>query len=132
MPQINNIRGLSGIQAISKCVKSIRQVVFKLPRSQTISCIGYNVNLQTDVAAILMINSFRGFSNIKAITKYEVNQINGFRDIVFKSNCGRTARQMDGQGHSIIRPVFRRYKAQWFLMSSLCYIFCVCCLKCVP
>ena len=35
-------------------VKSIRQVVFKLPRSQTISCIGYNVNLQTAVAAILI------------------------------------------------------------------------------
>ena len=35
-------------------VKSIRQVVFKISRSQAISCIGYNVNLQTAVAAILV------------------------------------------------------------------------------
>ena len=33
--------------------KSIRQAVFNLSRSQSIFCIGYNVNLQTDVAAIL-------------------------------------------------------------------------------
>ena len=36
-------------------VKSIQQAVFKLPHSQAISCIGYNVNLQTAVAAILVI-----------------------------------------------------------------------------
>ena len=35
-------------------VMSIRQAVFKLLRSQAISCIGYNVNLQTAVAAILV------------------------------------------------------------------------------
>ena len=35
-------------------VKSIQQAVFKLPHSQTISCIGYNVNLQTVMAAILV------------------------------------------------------------------------------
>ena len=35
-------------------VKPIRQVVFKISRSQAISCIGYNVNLQTAVAAILV------------------------------------------------------------------------------
>ena len=35
-------------------VKSIRQAVFKISRSQAISCIGYNVNLQTAVAAILV------------------------------------------------------------------------------
>ena len=35
-------------------VKSIRQAVFKLSRSQAISCIGYNVNLQTAVVAILV------------------------------------------------------------------------------
>ena len=33
-------------------VRSIRQVVFKLPHLQAKSCIGYNVNLQTPVAAI--------------------------------------------------------------------------------
>ena len=35
-------------------MKSIRQVVFNLPRSQVIFCTGYNVNLQTAVAAILV------------------------------------------------------------------------------
>ena len=35
-------------------LKSIRQAVFKLPHSQEISCIGYNVNPQTSVAAILV------------------------------------------------------------------------------
>ena len=35
-------------------IKSIRRVVFNLSRSQAIFCIGYNVNLQTDVAAILV------------------------------------------------------------------------------
>ena len=53
MPQINNVRGRSGIKALSK-MKSIRHAVFILSRSQAISCIGYNVNLQTAVAAILV------------------------------------------------------------------------------
>ena len=35
-------------------VKSIQQAVFKLPHSKAISCIGYNVNLQTTVVAILV------------------------------------------------------------------------------
>ena len=34
-------------------VRLIRQAVIKLPYSQEISCIGYNVNLQTAMAAIL-------------------------------------------------------------------------------
>ena len=35
-------------------VKSIRQAVFKISRSQAMSCIGYNVDLQTAVVAILI------------------------------------------------------------------------------
>ena len=35
-------------------VKSIQQAVFQLLHSQAISCIRYNVNLQTGVAAILV------------------------------------------------------------------------------
>ena len=35
-------------------VNLIRQAVFNLLHSQAISCIGYNVNLQTTVAAILV------------------------------------------------------------------------------
>ena len=64
------------------------------------SCIGYNVNLQTAVAAILVfvespqINSVRGLSSIKAILKCKVNPTSGFQAIAFTSNCGRT----DGQG----------------------------------
>ena len=68
-------------------------------------------------------NSVRGLSSIKAISKYEVNQMSGFQDIMFTSNCGRMDRQMDrqteGKGHSIIRPVFLWYKGQWFLINSL-------------
>ena len=58
-------------------VKSIRQAVFKLPHSQEKSCIGYNVNLQTAVAAILVFvecpNStasevvLRPYQNVKSI-----------------------------------------------------------------
>ena len=36
-------------------LKSIRQAVFKQLHSQEISCIGYNVNLQTAVAGILVV-----------------------------------------------------------------------------
>ena len=60
-------------------VKLIRQVVFKISCSQAISCIGYNVNLQTAVAVILVFvecpNSiasevlvvWRPYQNVKSI-----------------------------------------------------------------
>ena len=61
-------------------VKSIRQAVFKLPHSQAISCIGYNVNLQTAVVAILIMVEcpkslavLRSYQNVKSI-----------RQVVFK------------------------------------------------
>ena len=56
--------------------KSIRQAVFNLPCSQAISCIGYNVYLQTAMAAILVfIDSIasevlvvlRPYQNVKSI-----------------------------------------------------------------
>ena len=62
-------------------VKSIQQAVFKLSRSQAISCIGYNVNLQTAVAAILVFVEcpksiacevlvvLRPYQNVKSIRK---------------------------------------------------------------
>ena len=78
-------------------VKSIQHVVFNLLHSQAISCIGYNVNLQTAVATILVfvecpksIASKVYLSGIKAISKCEANQTNGFQDITFTSNCERT------------------------------------------
>ena len=60
-------------------VKSIQQAIFKLPHSQAISCIGYNVNLQTAEAAILVfvecpksiafevIVVLRPYQNVKSI-----------------------------------------------------------------
>ena len=60
-------------------VKSIRQAVFKISCSQAISCIGYNVNLQTAVAAILVfiechksiasevLMVLRSYQNVKSI-----------------------------------------------------------------
>ena len=60
-------------------VKSIRQAVFNLPHSQEISCIGYNVNLQTAVAAIFVFIEcpksiasevlvvLRSYQNVKSI-----------------------------------------------------------------
>ena len=68
-------------------VKSIRQAVFKLPHSQEISCIGYNVNLQTAVAAILVfVECVRGLSGTKAISKCQVNPTSSFQTIAFTSN----------------------------------------------
>ena len=58
------------------------------------------------ICRIPTINSVRGLSGIKAILKCEVNPTSGFQDIAFTSNCERTDRQTDGQGHSIIRPVY--------------------------
>ena len=45
-------------------VKSIQQAVFKLLHSQAISCIGYNVNLPTAVAAILFFVLFLSLGRI--------------------------------------------------------------------
>ena len=65
-------------------VKSIKQAVFYLPHSQTISCIGYNVNLQTAVAAMNSMyliytyhfgsstNSYTLSSNISSLTKCNI------------------------------------------------------------
>ena len=72
-------------------VKSIWQAVFKISRSQAISCIGYNVNLKTAVVGYLgfckmpQIYSVWGLSGIKALLKCEVNLTSGFQDIAFTS-----------------------------------------------
>ena len=42
------------------------------------------------VCRMPQINSVRGLSGIKAISKCEANQISSFQDIAFTSNCGRT------------------------------------------
>ena len=63
-------------------VKSIRQAVFKIWRSQAINCCGGHL----DFRRMPQINSVRGLSSIKAIPKCEVNLRSGFQDIVFTSN----------------------------------------------
>ena len=101
-------------------VKSIRQAVFKISCSQAISCIGYNVNLQTAVAAILVFIEcpksiasevlvvLRSYQNVKSIP-LAVFKISRSQAIV----DGRTDGPKDGQGHSIIRFVCgRRIKIQ--------------------
>ena len=136
-------------------VKSIWQAVFKISRSQEISCIGYNANLQTAVAAILVFVEcpksivsevlvvLRSYQNVKSIWQ-AVFRLSRSQAIVNGWTDGRT----DGQGHTIIRPVFRRaykkpyntkwwyllFKDVWFYTNdtmktilqqwSICFTFC--------
>ena len=68
-------------------VKSIRRAIFELPRSQAISCIGYNVNLQTAVAAILIfVECPKSIASV--ISKCEVNRTSGFQATAFTSVRG--------------------------------------------
>ena len=107
-------------------VKSIRQAVFKLPRSQAISCIGYNVNLQTAVAAILIFVECPKpiVSEVLVVLRpYQVNQISGFQDITFTSNCGRTDRQPDTDRQTDGRTgpfhnMSRLSKVKWPMVSD--------------
>ena len=96
-------------------VKSIRHAVYKISRSQAISCIGYNVNVQTAVAAILVFVEcpksiasevlvvLRPYQNVKSIQQAHISRsqaiVNGRTD-------RQTDRRTDGQGHSIICPVY--------------------------
>ena len=66
-------------------VKSIRKAVFNLQGSQAISCLGYNVNLQTAVGAILVFVEYpkslashvlvilRSYQNMKSIQQAVFN-----------------------------------------------------------
>ena len=66
-------------------VMSIWKVGFKLPHSQAISCIGYDVNLQTAVAAILIFVKCPK-SIASAISKCEVNPSSGVQATAFTNN----------------------------------------------
>ena len=89
-------------------VKSIRQAVFKLPHSQEISCIGYNVNLQTAVAAILVFVEcpksmasevlvvLMSYQNVKSIPQ-AVFKISRSQAIVDGRTDGLTDGQTDGR-----------------------------------
>ena len=88
-------------------VKSIRQAVFKLSCSQAIFCIGYNVNLQTAVAAILVfVECPKSVASKVLVVLRPYQDVKSIRQAVFKIT--RSQAIVDGQGDSIIRPVFRR------------------------
>ena len=81
-------------------VKLIWQVVFKISRSQAISCIGYNVNLQTAVAAILVFVEcpksiasevtviLRPYQNVKLIWQavFKISRSQEISCIVYNAN----------------------------------------------
>ena len=63
------------------------------------------------------INSIKGLSGIKVISKCDVNPTSGFQDIAFTSNCQWTDRWLDGRtdgptarrtGPFYNHPVFRQ------------------------
>ena len=96
-------------------VKSIRQAVFKISCSQAIYCIGYNINLQTAVAAILVfIDCPKSISSEVLVVLRSYQNVKSIPQAVFKISRsqanvdGRPDAPTDGQGRSIIRPVFRR------------------------
>ena len=99
-------------------MKSIRQVVSNLPRSQAIFCIGYNVNIQTAVAAILVFMEWpKSKASDVAVVLRPYQNVKPIRQAVFKISRSQAivGGRTDGQGHSIIRDVFRRaYKSDLY------------------
>ena len=66
-------------------VKSIWQAVFKLPHSQEISCIGYNVNLQTAVVAILIfVECLKSIASEVLMVLRPYQNVKSIRQEVFK------------------------------------------------
>ena len=84
-----------------KNVKSIRQAIFKISRSQAIFCIyRYNVNLQTAVAAILVfIECPKSLASNVLVVLRPYQNVKPIRQVVFKISLskpivdGRTDRQ---------------------------------------
>ena len=70
-------------------MKLIRQAVFKLSRSQTISCIGYNVNLQTAVAAILVIEESPKIAPEVLVVLRPYQNVKSIRQAVFNISCSQ-------------------------------------------
>ena len=71
-------------------VKSIRQAGFKLPRSQEISCIGYNVNLQIAVAAILVFAEWtKSIASEFLVVLRPFQNVKWIRQAVFKISCSQ-------------------------------------------
>ena len=71
-------------------VKSIRQAVFKLSPSQAISCIGYNVNLQIAVAAILVfVECPKSIASKVLVVVRPYQNVKLIRQAVFKILCSQ-------------------------------------------
>ena len=63
-------------------------ITFTTWKKLSISCKGYNVNLQTAVVCCKMpqTNSIRSLSGIKVLSKCEINPPSGFKSTAFTSN----------------------------------------------
>ena len=88
---------------LNQNVKSIWQAVFKISRSQAISCIGYNVNLQTAVVAILLIVECPKWIAFKVLVVLRPYQnVKSIWQAVFKISRSQAIvnGRMDGQGLS--------------------------------
>ena len=71
-------------------VKSIRQAVFKISCSQAISYKGYNVNLQTAVAAILVfIECPKSKASQVLVVLRSYQNVKSIRQAVFKISCSQ-------------------------------------------
>ena len=80
---------LLGSKALSN-VNSIRQVVFKQVHSQEISCIGYNVNLQTAVAGILVfVECPKSVASEVLVVLRPYQNVKSIRQVVFKISCSQ-------------------------------------------
>ena len=71
-------------------VKSIQQAVFKLSRSQAMSSIGYNVNLQTAVVAILVfVECPKSIASQVLVVLRPYQNVKSIRQAVFKISCSQ-------------------------------------------
>ena len=72
-------------------VKSIRQAVFKISRSQAISCIGYNVNIQTAVAAMLVfVECPKSIASEVLVVLRPYQNVKSIWRAVFKISCSQS------------------------------------------
>ena len=71
-------------------VKGIRQAVLKISCSQVISCIGYNVNLQTAVAAILVfVECPKSIASEVLVVLRPKQNVKSIWQAVFKISCSQ-------------------------------------------
>ena len=86
MPQVNSIRGLSGIKAISKYEVDLTRGFQATAFTSNILHIGYIFNLETAVAAILIFVECPKSIASKVLSKCEVNPTSVFQATAFTDN----------------------------------------------